>query len=77
MNICMLKDMRIVNTIGILQFEEGNQDTKALVKSFEIAMLAIKGEDNLVTQDFTKVTHVEEMLCLCIDQLPKHLDRIK
>ena len=31
----LIKDMKIVNPIGILQFDEGNMDTDMLTKRFD------------------------------------------
>ena len=58
------KDMNIVNSIGFLQFDDGNMDSEALPKSFNGAIANIKDNEMPTTSDFTTLANIESMLYL-------------
>ena len=60
----LLKDMKIVNPIGILQFDYENMDSKSLTKSFNEVVEKIRDNESPSTNDFTMLANIESMLCL-------------
>ena len=60
----ILKDMNIVNPIGILQFDDGNMDSEALPKRVNDAIANIKDNEMPTTSDFTTLANIESMLYL-------------
>ena len=60
----LLKDMKIVNPMGILLFDEANMDAKTLTKNFNEAMEWIRDSESPSANDFTVLVSVESMLHL-------------
>ena len=67
----LLKDMNIVNPIGILQFDDANMDSKALTKSFNDAIVMITDSDMPTASDFTTLANIETMLYLNRNLMPR------
>ena len=60
----LLKDIKIVNPTGILQFDEENMDAKTLIKSFNQNMEKIKDTKLSSADDFTTLVSIKSMLHL-------------
>jgi hypothetical protein len=58
------KYMNIVNSIGFLEFDDGNMDSEALPKSFNDAIANIKDNEMPTSSDFTTLANIESMLYL-------------
>ena len=67
----ILKDMRIVNPTGILQFDDGNMDFEILTKSFNEAVEQIRDNESPSANDFTALANIESMLCLNKNLIPR------
>lgn len=72
-----LKDMSVVNPIGILQSDDGNMDSKALTKRFNDAIMKIKDTDTPIASDFTMLANIESMLYLNRNVMPWQSLKIK
>ena len=66
----LIKDMKIVNPIGILQFDEGNMDTKVLTKRFCEAVEQIINSELPKVKDFSVLASIESMLQLNRNIMP-------
>lgn len=73
----LTKDMQVINPTRILQFEDGNMDSEALIKNFNDAMTKIKDSDTPIPGDFTTLSNIEVMLYLNKDLMPRQSQRIK
>ena len=73
----ILKDMQIVNPIGILQFDDGNMDFEVLTKRFNDIMYRIKDSDTSTSRDLTTLANIESMLYLNKDLMPRQIHRIR
>ncbi len=60
----LLKYMKIVNPIGILQFDDGNIDLETLTKSFNEFFEKIRDNESSSANDFIALANIELMLCL-------------
>ena len=58
----LIKDMKILNPTGILQFDEGNMDAKVLTKSFTEAAEQIRDSEHPKVEDFSTLASIESML---------------
>ena len=67
----LIKDMKIMNPIGILQFEKGNMDTKVLTKSFNKAMEQIRDSELPKAEDFSVLASIESMLRFNRNLMPR------
>ena len=66
----LLKDIKIVNPTGILQFDEENMDAKTLIKSFNQNMEKIKDTKLSSADDFTTLVSIKSMLHLKKNWMP-------
>ena len=66
----LLKDMNVINPIGIPQFEDGNMDSDALIKNFNDAISRIRDTDTPIASDFTRLANIESMLYLSRNFMP-------
>ena len=66
----LLKDMKVINPIWILQFEDRNMDFKILTKSFNEAVKQIRDTESPRANDFTTLANIESMLCLNKNLIP-------
>ena len=57
----LIKDMKIVNPTGILQFDEGNMDVEVLTKSFTEATEKIRDNEHLKAEEFSILASIESM----------------
>ena len=60
----LLKDMKVVNPTGILQFDDGNMDVETLTKSFNEVVEKIRDGESPSANDFTMLASIESMMCL-------------
>ena len=58
----LIKDMKIVNPTGILQFDEVNMDAEVLRKSFTKAVEQIRHSEHPKAKDFSTLASIESML---------------
>ena len=77
MHVEFVKDMKIVNPIGILQFAEGNMDAKVLTRSFNEAVEQIRDSESPRADDFTVPTSIESMLRLNKNLMPRQSLKVK
>ena len=73
----LIKDMKIMNPTGILQFDEGNMDAEVLTKSFNEAAKQIRYSEHPKVKDFFALTSIESMLCLNRNLMPHQSLKIK
>ena len=73
----LIKDMKIVNPMGIPQFNEGNMDTKVLTKSFTKAVEQIKDSDHPKVDEFSMLTSIESMLHFNRNLMPNQSLKMK
>ena len=73
----LVKDMKIVNPTGILQFDEGNMDFEVLTKSFTEVVEQIKDKETPRADDFTSLASIESMLCLKKKLMPRQNLKVK
>lgn len=67
----LIKDMKIMNPIGILQFDEGNMDTKVLMKSFNEVVEQIRDSELPKVEGFFMLASIESMLHLNRNLMPR------
>ena len=73
----LIKDMKIVNPTGILQFDEGNMDADVLTKSFNEAIEQIRDSESPKANDFSALTSIESMLRLNKNLMPRQSLKMK
>ena len=73
----IVKDMNILNPIGILQFDEGNMDVEMLTKSFNEAVEKIRDNESPSADDFTALVSIESMLSLNKNLMPCQSLKVK
>ena len=73
----VIKDMKIVNPIGILQFDEGNMDVEVLTKNFNEAVEKIRDSKLPKAEDFSALASIESMLRLNRNLMPCQSLKIK
>ena len=73
----LLKDMNVVNPIGIPQFKDGNMDSNSLIKNFNDVISKIKDTDTPAASDFTTLAKIESMLYLSRNIMPRQSVKIK
>ena len=66
----LIKDMKIVNPTGILQFDEGNMDAEVLTKSLNEVAEKIKDNEHPKAEDFSTLTSIESMLSFNRNLMP-------
>ena len=60
----LLKDMKVINPMGIPQFEDRNMELDTLIKNFNDAISRIRDTNTPVASDFTTLVNIESMLYL-------------
>ena len=55
----LIKDMKLVNLMSILQFDEGNMDAKVLTKIFTKVAEQIKDSEHPKAEDFSTLASIE------------------
>ena len=73
----LIKDMKIVNPTGILQFDEGNMDAEVLTKSFNEAVEKIRDSKNPKAKDFSTLASIESMLRFNKNLIPRQSLKVK
>ena len=73
----LIKDMKIMNLTGILQFDEGNVDTDVLTKSFNEAVEQIRDNEMPKAEDFSALASIESMLRLKKNLMPRQSLKMK
>ena len=73
----LIKDMKIVNPTGILQFDEGNMDIEVLIKSFSEAVEQIRDSEHPKAEDFSTLTSIESMLRFNRNLMPRQSLKMK
>ena len=73
----LIKDMKIVNPTGILQFDEGNMDAEVLTKSFTEVTEKIRDSEHLKAKDFSTLASIESMLHFNKNLMPHQSLRMK
>lgn len=73
----LLKDIKVINPMGILQFDDGNMDSETLIKSFIEAIEKIRDNESPNADDFTALANIESMLCLNKNLMPCQSLKIK
>ena len=66
----LIKDMKIVNPMGILQFGEGNMDAKVLINCFNEAEEKIRDSECPKAKDVSMLPSIESMLHLNRNLMP-------
>ena len=72
-----IKDMKIIKPTGLLQFKEGNMESKVLTRSFQEAMVKIRDNNTPSPQDFFTMANVGSMLHLNKELMPKQSKKIR
>ena len=73
----LIKDMKIVNPTGILQFDEGNMDAEVLTKSFTKVAEKIRDNEHPKAEDFSTLVSIESMLCFNGNLMPRQSLKVK
>lgn len=73
----LLKDTKIVNPTGILQFDDRNMDLEILIKSFNEAIEQIRDNKSLSANDFIALVNIESLLLLNKNLIPCQNLKIK
>lgn len=73
----LVKDMKIVNPMGILQLDKGNMDVEVLTKSFTEAVEQIKDKEMHRADDFTSLASIKSMLRLNEKLMPRQNLKVK
>ena len=73
----LIKDMKIVNPTGILQFDEGNMEAEVLTKSFTEAVEKIQDNEHPKAEDFSTLASIESMLCFNRNLMPRQSLKVK
>ena len=67
----LIEDMKIVNPMGILQFDEGNMDIEMLTKSFTEVAEQIRDSERPKAKDFSTLASIESMLRFNQNLMPR------
>jgi hypothetical protein len=73
----LIKDMKVVNSTGILEFDERNMDAEVLIKNFNEATEQIKNSESPKADDFTVLASIESMLRLNKDLMLRQNLKVK
>ena len=73
----LIKNIKIVNPIGILQFDEGNMDVDVLTKSFNEVVEKIRDSESPKADDFSMLASIESMLRLNKNLMPHQSLKMK
>ena len=73
----LIKDMKIVNPMGILQFDEGNMDAEVLTKSFTVVAEKIRDNEHPKAEDLSTLASIESMLRFNRNLMPRQSLKMK
>ena len=73
----LIKDMKNMNPIGILQFDEVNMDVEVLMKSFNEAVEQIRDSELPKAEDLSTLVSIESMLHLNKNLMPHQSLKMK